>query len=213
MTSDTMQLHAIIDATHSKHSHEDLARRVLAGGAKIIQLRDKSLPSNELLRIAKIIRELTSQYSAMFIMNDRVDIAIATGTDGVHLGQDDLPLAETRKLLGDSAIIGVSCGSVEEALATARDGASYIGFGHMYPTSSKQKLTPQRTLRELTSVANAVSIPVIAIGGISADRIPELLAAGATGIAAIGAIGNAIDPEAATRNLMQALRTPAEIIL
>ncbi|HWF43912.1 MAG TPA: thiamine phosphate synthase [Candidatus Kapabacteria bacterium] len=208
-----MHLHVIIDASQSEYSHESLARRALSGGATIIQLRDKNLPSNELLRIAKIIRELTSQYSACFIVNDRGDVAMAVGADGVHLGQDDLPLAETRKLLGDSAIIGVSCGSVEEAQDAEREGASYIGFGHMYPTSSKQKLTPQRTLRELTLVANAVAIPVIAIGGITADRIAELLAAGATGVAAIGAICNAIDPEAATRNLMQALRTRAEIIL
>jgi thiamine-phosphate pyrophosphorylase len=184
---------------------------VLAGGAKIIQLRDKNLSTNELLRIAKIIRELTIQHSAIFIVNDRVDIALAAQADGVHLGQDDLPLAETRALMGKQAIIGVSCGSVEEACDAERRGASYLGFGHMYPTRSKQKMTPQRTLEELAAVACAVSIPVIAIGGVTADKITKLLAAGAAGVAVIGAVCNVRDPESATRDLLRAVQSPIQI--
>ena len=198
------QLHVITDTSGGKYSHEELARFALEGGADVIQLRDKTLPSRELVRIARNIRALTLEYSASFIVNDRVDIAIASGADGVHLGQDDLPIAEVCKLMDDRFVIGVSCGSVEEATEAEQSGANYIGFGHMYPTSSKTKLTPQRTLAELTEIVNAVKIPVIAIGGITIDRIGELLEAGAAGIAVIGAVCNSSDPKTATHTLRQA---------
>ncbi len=196
-------LHVITSS--GKHSHEEIVRMALEGGAKIIQLREKSLPTDKLLQLAQAIRALTSQHGATFIMNDRVDIAMTVGADGVHLGQDDLPASEVRRIW-PKAIIGVSCGTVGQALQAESDGADYIGFGHMYPTQSKVKLTPQRTLDELGEVARAVDIPVIAIGGITLDKVPEVLETGASGIAVIGAIANADDPSEMTKQFVQAVQ-------
>ena len=198
---DLSGLHVITSS--SNHSHEELAHLALLGGAKIIQLREKSLPTDELLEIARRIRSLTLEHGAAFIMNDRVDIAMTVGADGVHLGQDDLPPMDVRYLWPD-AIIGVSCGTHGQAIQAENDGADYIGFGHIYPTGSKVKLSPQRTLDELGEVARAVDIPVIAIGGITIEKVKDVLATGASGIAVIGAIANADDPSGMTSRFVRA---------
>ena len=200
-------LHVIPDDSHSIYNLEEITKYVLEGGADVIQLRHKTLSSSDLLTVAQRLRNITSQYSVPFIVNDRVDIAMVVGADGVHLGQDDLPVKEVRSLMGKQTIIGVSCGSVKEAIEAQEEGANYIGFGHMYPTSSKIKLTPQRTLDELQQVADAVGIPVIAIGGITEDKVAELLQAGAAGVAVIGAVCRSEDPKAITMEFRKVIDT------
>ena len=199
-------LYVIPDELHSAYEFADIIKMVLEGGANMIQLRDRTRSLDEwLMHGGRYIRSIAADYSVPFIVNDRVDLAMLLKADGVHLGQEDLPVAEVRKLMGEEAIIGVSCGTVQEALEAELCGASYIGFGHMYPTSSKKKSTPQRTLEELREVSSAVKIPVIAIGGITVDKVAELLQAGAAGVAVIGAICRSEDPQAMTMEFRKAI--------
>lgn len=181
-----------------------LARLADELGASVIQLREKHLPTSEIILVADRIRSSISR--ACFIINDRTDVALAVGADGVHLGQDDLPIEHARALLGRGAIIGVSCGSLKESLLAERAGANYIGFGHMYPTASKRKEMPPRSLKELSEVTSTLSLPVIAIGGITSLNAAPLIEAGASGVAVIGALSGASDPRAAIEAMLFALK-------
>jgi thiamine-phosphate pyrophosphorylase len=182
-----------------------LARAVLAGGAKVLQLRMKGGPggadAGDILAAAQALRRLTRDAGCLFVVNDRVDVALLAGADGVHVGQEDLPYAEVRRLVGAGRLVGVSTHTVDEARAAEAAGADYIGFGPMFPTTTKTDTRPQRTLDLLRDVKGAVGIPVVAIGGITDARIPEVRAAGADSVAVISAIMAAEDPEAATRAL------------
>jgi thiamine-phosphate pyrophosphorylase len=174
------------------HSAEDLARIAVEGGASVVQLREKHLPMDVLLPIAKRIRTICRDIT--FIVNDRADLALILEADGVHLGQDDLPIKYARELLTEKSIIGISCGSLEEALSAQKGGADYIGFGHLFPTSSKIKPAPPRSLEELKEVCSVISIPVIAIGGITLNNQKSVLDCGAAGLAIISAFTEAEDP-------------------
>jgi thiamine-phosphate pyrophosphorylase len=198
---DTWGIHILLGASPvNGYSAKELAQIAVDGGASVIQLREKEMPMDELLPIAKKIRAIC--HDITFIINDRADIAKIIEADGVHLGQDDLPIRYAREILGDDAIIGVSTGSINEALTAEREGANYIGFGHMYPTLSKIKSTLPKSLQELENVCSAVSIPVIAIGGITPYNVPSLLTCGIEGIAVISAFSEADDP----RIVLQELR-------
>jgi len=179
-----------------------LAEKALKGGAAMIQLRHKSASSSQLFLWAIAIRERCQHYNALCIINDRVDIAMASNADGVHLGQQDMPAAVARKLLGNQRIIGVSTSSIEEALQAEKDGADYIGFGHIYPTSSKMKSNPPLGVEMLRQVTAISSLPIIAIGGVSSENAASLISYGASGVAVISAISRADDPSAATRQLV-----------
>jgi thiamine-phosphate pyrophosphorylase len=174
-------------------------------GASVIQLREKEKPVGDVLHIADKIRHVVKR--AAFIINDRADIALAAQADGVHLGQDDLPIEFARQLLGPDAIIGVSCGSLPEALEAQAAGANYIGFGHIYPTASKEKTSAPKSLEELSEVAAVLSIPLIAIGGITPLNAAPLLQAGASGIAVIGAIQHSDDPARTIKEFQEVWRT------
>ena len=141
------------------------------------------------------------------IVNDRVDVAIATEADGVHLGQDDFPIALARKLLGENRIIGGSAATLEEAQKCLTEGTDYIGFGPVYPTASKADADPVTGIKLLKQTVEAIPLPIIAIGGISADNTPEVIRAGARGIAVISAVCCQENPEQATRALYKALQT------
>lgn len=182
-------------------SSEELARIAVEASASVVQLREKAMPMDELLPIAKKIRKICEDNT--FIVNDRVDLAKIIEADGVHLGQDDLPIKNAREILGENAIIGISTGSVHEAIIAEQKGANYIGFGHMYPTASKIKLTPPKSLQELESICSAVSIPVIAIGGITVDNSVDILKCSIGGIALLSAFSNAHDPASVLRRLVQ----------
>ncbi len=161
---------------------------VLEAGATVIQLREKDLPVRELLDMAVWMRELTNEYGAKLIINDRVDVALSVKADGVHLGRNSIPAYAARKISGDKLMIGVSTHSIEEALEAERDGADFITLGPIYPTPSKMKYGNPLGLDIIRKVKTVISIPVFAIGGITLDRVKEVREAGADGIAVISAI-------------------------
>ncbi len=180
-------------------SHIQIAKESLSGGAKIIQLREKRRSGRELYAIAQEIRSLCSQYNARFIVNDRLDIALASGADGVHLGQDDLPLSAARRLAPRPFLIGVSVGTVEEAVLAEREGADYLGVGPVYPTGTKPDAGPPVGPELIRIIRAAVTIPIVAIGGITLSNAGDVLAAGADGIAVISAVICSPDIAAASR--------------
>lgn len=196
-------LYAIIDnSIRSDLSNIEIAKRVLAGGAQIIQLRGTGLSSRELLEQAREIRELTKAAGAIFIVNDRADIALLSGADGVHLGQDDLPIAEARKILGRGKMIGISTHNIEQAVKAEQEGADYIGFGPVFDTKTKADAEEAKGLQALREIKQRVSIPVIAIGGINLENMGEVIDAGSDGAAVISAIIKAENMEDATRRFM-----------
>lgn len=181
----------------------ELAGMALEGGARMVQLRRKNASGRELYEWSVRMQELCRHHEAVFIVNDRVDIALAMQADGVHLGQQDLPAAAARKILGPDAIIGVSVSGVAEALKAEEHGASYIGLGHIYPTFSKDKPTPPLGTQAIGEVRKAVGLPIVAIGGIGPANAPEVIETGAAGIAVISAVTGAPDPVSASKELVR----------
>lgn len=200
-------LYAIIDnSLKPSISNIEIARKVLDGGARILQLRGKGLSSRKLLEEAREIRELTRKAGALFIVNDRADIALLSDADGVHLGQDDLPIAEARKILGKDKVIGISTHNIEQAMKAASEGADYIGFGPVFGTTTKADAEEAKGLQALQEVRKSVNIPVVAIGGIIIENVVDVLSAGADAVAVISAIVKADDIEGAARRFLEAFK-------
>jgi len=160
----------------------------LEGGVRAVHLREKDLDASALFSLAKDLRALTRAYRARLLINDRIDVALAVGADGVHLGGHSLPTAEARTLLGPERLIGVSTHHPDEIPAAARDGADFVTFGPVYHTPSKLPYGDPVGLDRLREACNAAHLPVFALGGITPSRIPEILATGCTRIACIRAI-------------------------
>lgn len=179
-----------------------IAQAALEAGARIIQLREKYASARQLLSWARQIKELTQTRSALLIINDHVDIAMACGADGIHLGQDDLPAEEARKLLGSQAIIGVSAETDQEALEAEAAGANYLGVGPMFTTATKSDAGAPIGPERLRTIKQQVRIPVFGIGGINLTNFREVLEAGADGICVISAISRAPDIRAAVREFL-----------
>jgi thiamine-phosphate pyrophosphorylase len=164
--------------------HIKIAREACESGARIIQYRDKTSTKAEMLNIADKIREITKEYNALFIVNDFIDIAHKSGADGVHLGQDDFPLLRARKITPDNFIIGISTHSLEQAIDAEKEGADYIGIGPVFDTPTKEKYN-SIGLSTVKEVIRNVSIPVVAIGGISLENIGALVEMGVENVAMI----------------------------
>ena len=192
--------------TDERSDPVELARMALEGGAGMVQLRRKTASGRQLFEWAVRIQELCREHQALFIVNDRVDIALAMQADGVHLGQQDMPASVARTLLDPEAIIGVSVSCAEEAVKAAADGASYIGVGHIFPTYSKDKPSPPLGTAAIKPIRNVAQLPVIAIGGIELKNAAEVIRAGASGIAVISAVSESDDPAAAARELVRMIR-------
>ncbi|MBM4136151.1 MAG: thiamine phosphate synthase [Nitrospira sp.] len=177
----------ITDRTACKHSCEDMTHQVLETGVRWVQYREKEKSRQEIYEEAVCLRRLTDEYKAVLIVNDHTDIALGVNADGVHLGQDDLPLKEARKIMGKQKIIGISTHSLEQAIEAERDGADYIGLGPVFHTTTKNAGTPKGTdmLRE---VKNQIHIPVVAIGGINLENIRLVLDTGVDAVAVASAI-------------------------
>ncbi len=176
--------------------------KVIRGGAKIIQLREKGTPEDEIIRLGKVLLEITRRYGIPLIINDSPELAEKIGADGVHLGKDDTEISEARKILGDEAIIGVSCyGEIERGLKAEREGADYLAFGTPFftPTKPDRKPTPFEILKE--AKRRIKTIPLFAIGGITKENAKSVLETGVDGIAVITAVFSSPDPEEAARNL------------
>jgi thiamine-phosphate pyrophosphorylase len=191
------KLYVLVSRSLCAGSLRETARGAIAGGADVVQLRDKNIPDDELLALAAELRELTDETGRIFIVNDRADIAAIVGADGVHLGQHDLPIAEARRLLRPGAIVGRSTHSLAEAKAAVNEGADYISVGPIFQTETKDAGAPVG-LDVLKEAAEAVSLPIVAIGGIRADTAASVLTAGASLVAVCSVICGSEDPKAAT---------------
>lgn len=182
------RLCVITDEKLSGLRHREVAEQALQGGAPMIQLRDKGGDLRYLYEEAAAIQHLCRKYGALFIVNDRLDLALAVEADGVHLGQEDLPPRRVRPLLRPGMILGISTHSVEEAQEAEAAGADYIGFGPVFPTGTKTGIRPVVGLDGIRKVRAAIQVPVLAIGGITLERVPGVMDAGADGVAVISAI-------------------------
>ena len=203
-------LYAIIDTQALKgRSHLEVASQIIRGGAKTIQLRDKLLSKKELLPIAQQLKNLCAEHNVLFIVNDYLDIALAADADGLHLGQNDLPTKVARKLLPIDKILGCSTTTVDQAVTAESDGADYIAVGSIYPTTSKET-AKVIGLEGLRQIRQAVTLPLVAIGGITKDNAAEVIAAGASSVAVISAILQAESPEEAARQIVARLEVQSE---
>ena len=204
-------LHVITDRHLSGGRDQvDIVRQAVQGGATVVQLRDKDGPTRDMVALGRALRRLTRELGVVFLVNDRVDVALALDADGAHVGQDDLPADLARALLGSQRLLGVSAATPDEARAAQAAGADYVGTGTVYPTGTKADAGAPVGLARLADVARAVTIPVVAIGGIGPGRAGPCIAHGAAGVAVISAIVAQPDPAAAARQLrqeMDAVRT------
>lgn len=196
---------------HMGRSHLDVAEAAVAGGAQVIQLREKN-ETSDILEMARRLRELTRRAGIKFIVNDRVDVALAAEADGVHLGQEDASFSAARRVLGNQRIIGISATSIEEAVEAERQGADYLGVGPIFPTPSKSDAAEPMGCDLLAEIRRRVKIPLVAVGGITADNLEEVLSAGADSVAVISAVAMAPDMESAARDLVEKISVIAKSI-
>jgi thiamine-phosphate diphosphorylase len=195
-------LYAILDPEQTQgRAAEDTLRQLLAGGAAIVQLRVKTMAPRDFLELARFARAETRVHGCKLIINDRVDVALACDADGVHLGQDDLPLAVGRKLMGQK-IVGISTHDVEQARDAERNGADYIGFGPMFGTTTKNTGYAARGVEMLGKIRAAVKLPIVAIGGINEQNVTQVWQAGADSAAIISDILGADDVLAKTKRIV-----------
>lgn len=180
-------VYLITDRSISGLTHAQMTRQALSAGIKTVQLREKEMTKKSVYYEALKMRELTSAANVVFIVNDYIDIALAAGADGVHLGQEDMPIQEARKIMGSKKIIGISTHSLKQAVLAQEAGADYIGFGPMFHTRTKDAGDP-RGIRTLKEIRRHVKIPIVAIGGITWDNINEVLKTGADKAAVVSAI-------------------------
>ncbi|WP_410767014.1 thiamine phosphate synthase [Haloferax sp. DFSO60] len=185
----------------------EVVEAALRGGIDVIQLREKHASARTRYELGQAIRELTANEDVLFVVNDRVDIAVAVDADGVHLGDDDVPIDVAREQLADDALIGRSVSTVEGAKEAESAGADYLGVGAVFETSSKDTKAEQSEigLKRVEDIADTVSIPIVGIGGITPDNATDVVAAGADGVAVISAITAAPNPADATRQLATAV--------
>jgi len=206
MTKKIGNLHVITDTVlQSRFSHFELAELAIEGGADTIQFRQKTGSTKEMIANSRRIKHICAEAGVSFIVNDRLDVAIATEADGVHLGQDDFPIPLARKLLNENIFIGGSAATLEEVQICVEEGADYVGFGPVFPTFSKDDAGPVSGIKKLKEVTDTFPVPIIAIGGITPENIGEVLEAGAAGIAVISAVCCTEDPKDATQKLIEAL--------
>ena len=202
------KIYPITDARLSGLTHAEQVRRLAAGGATLVQVREKHSSPREFYREAEEALRVARELGVRLIVNDRADIALAIGADGVHLGQDDLPPASARELLGERAVIGFSTHNVEQAREAARLPVDYLAIGPIFETSSKENPDPVVGLEGLRRVREIVGqIPLVAIGGISSENLQEVLSAGADSVAVISLLvaGDPSEIEARTRAIFASL--------
>jgi thiamine-phosphate pyrophosphorylase len=180
-------LYFITDRKVCNLSYEEMTLQVLNAGAKCVQYRDKKSSRKKIYEHALNLRKITKKYNAVFIVNDHADISLAVNADGVHLGQDDLPIKEARKIMGRKKIIGISTHNLEQAINAEKQGADYIGFGPVFPTLTKDAGTPMGT-DILRKIKKKINIPVIAIGGINLKNCRSVLETGVDAVAVASAI-------------------------
>ncbi len=185
---------------------ETIVEMAIRGGVTLVQLREKNIDAKDFYDHAIRLKEITDKYHIPLIINDRIDIMMAVGAEGVHVGQEDIPAAAVRKIIGPDKVMGVSAHNLKEALQAEKDGADYIGVGSIYPTDTKKNTSPV-SLQELQKICQNVSIPVIAIGGINNKNLTTLLGTNISGIAVVSAIIKTDSPETSARNLLKVMKS------
>lgn len=179
---------------------EEAVEQAIIGGCTLVQLREKDCSSLDFFNTAVKIKEITDKYNVPLLINDRLDIALAVDAAGVHVGQSDLPVSFVRKIIGEDKIIGISAGTLEEALQGQKDGADYLGVGAMYATGTKKDANPT-SMEELKKIRDAVSLPIVVIGGINEERIKDFKGTGIDGLAIVSAIIAQVDIAEAARKI------------
>jgi thiamine-phosphate pyrophosphorylase len=187
------ELYVVVSSELCPRGSGPVIAAALEAGAGVIQVREKKMTDRELIAYGKLVREWTARSGVFFIMNDRPDLALLTGADGVHIGQDELSVREARRIVGPSKLVGVSTHTLDQARQAVLDGADYIGVGPVFASRTKA-FTELAGLEFVRQVADEITLPAYAIGGISIDNIDEVLAAGARRVAVSGAICGADDP-------------------
>lgn len=194
------------------HSLEDVLSRALKGGVTLVQLRDKTADTQQFVELGRAMQALLKPYGVPLIVNDRVEEAVALGAAGVHVGQDDMPARLARQAIGPEPLLGLSSSQPEEAAAVDSQIVDYLGAGPVNATTSKADAKAPIAAEGVGAICRAASLPVVAIGGVQARDVPDLLASGVAGVAVVSAICGAEDPEAAARELRRAVeraRAPA----
>lgn len=179
-----------------------IIEEAIKGGTTVVQIREKEGETLDFYNLALKVKEITSKYNVPLIVNDRIDVALAIKSEGVHIGQTDMPADVARSLIGDEMILGVSASTVEEARKAEKDGADYIGTGAVFPTATKDD-APSITKDDLKEVTGSINIPTVAIGGITLENASELAGTGISGISVVSAIMNSEDPKTASENLLK----------
>jgi thiamine-phosphate pyrophosphorylase len=179
--------------------------QAILGGVTMVQIREKNLSTLNFFQCALLLKAITEKYNVPFIVNDRLDIALAVEADGLHIGQDDMPLSAARKLLGPDKIIGVSVSTVEQALLAQAGSADYVGVGAVFPTATKTNANSV-SLQSLEDIKRKITIPVVAIGGINENNISNVMATGIAGAAVVSAIVATPDPYASATKLRQLMK-------
>lgn len=201
-----LDLYVILDRTASRgRDLREILDGVIAGGGRLVQYREKEWPSRRCLPLLEDLRQRAKQAGVSFAVNDRLDLALATEADGLHLGQDDLPASVARRLLPSAMFLGVSTHSLAEARQAEQDGADYVAVGSIYPTATKPEFQLVG-LDLLRAVRPQVKVPLVGIGGITADNAARVIEAGADGVAVISAVCGARDPAEVTRLLLDRIR-------
>lgn len=203
---EALRLYLVTDPVlHGGRGVLPTCRIALEAGVRFIQLRNKEASTRELCSMAVELKELCDEFSAWFVVNDRVDVALASGAQGVHLGQDDMPASSARRILGPDAVLGVSARTVEEAVEASRAGADYIAANLVFSTDTKKGLGEPLGLEMVGKLSGACQLPLIAIGGIKPGNAGDVMEAGCSGVAVVTAIMNAPDPGAEVRRFLSAL--------
>lgn len=200
-------LYLVTDHTLSKgRTTLEIVELAIKGGVTCVQLRNKEASDDEFRKEAYQLIKLTRHYSIPLIINDRVEIAQEIGAQGLHLGQSDMPLAEARNIVDKSMIIGISAETVEDAIVAEKNNADYIGISPVFQTQTKKDIAPPLGLDGIRAIRNAVNLPLVGIGGISAANAAEVIHAGADGVAVVSAIVSADSPNYASRMLLQTVQ-------
>ena len=201
-------LYLVTDRTLSLgRSTVEVVRAAIRGGVSCVQLREKGCSTREFMDEARLLKALLAGTGVPLFINDRLDVALAVGADGVHLGQNDLAIADARRLVGNRMIIGISAESVADAVRAEAEGADYIGASPVFTTPTKTDTAPPLGLAGLRAIRRAVQLPLVAIGGINADNAAQVLRAGADGLAVVSAIVSAPCPRTAAAGLRQRIQS------
>lgn len=202
-----LSLYVIVDRGMIKgRSPIQVAREAITGGATALQLREKKMEGRDLYTFASSLKKIAKKRRALFIVDDRVDIAKACDADGVHLGNKDLPIKIARKILGKKKIIGATVRNLSQALKAQKEGADYLSLGPIFPTRTKQGLPPPRGLKAITRIKKKIKIPLIAIGGINRNNVTSVIKAGADGVAIASAVVEAKNIRKATKELLKQIK-------